>query len=80
MNEHRTAWMETFTSFVQFYPKLSARIAIETMAAAGRMLPNRPSADGDVDEVAPPLVPAITKLPTKKSKPVRNTKRSHRRK
>lgn len=76
MTDHRADWIETFTSFVQFYPKLSATIAFATMAAAGRMLPvPRPTENAlNSSEQAPRLVPAMTaKRPAKKAKPLRRT-------
>jgi hypothetical protein len=76
MTDHRVDWIETFTSMVQFYPKLSATIALSTMAAASRMIPIiRPMAD--VIEEAPPLIKATpAKRVAKKAKPARKaTKR-----
>jgi hypothetical protein len=48
MNHVRANWIETFSSFVQFYPKLTTAIVFGTMAAAGRMVSARYAA---IDEL-----------------------------
>jgi hypothetical protein len=41
MNNAHERWIDTFSRFVQFYPKLTTAIAFTTMAAAGRMVAAR---------------------------------------
>ena len=59
MTENRANWYEIFESCVQFYPKLSAAIAIETMAAAGRMI----SSSRAVGDTAATLVETKPSIP-----------------
>jgi hypothetical protein len=62
MPANRANWYETFESWVQFYPKLSAAIAIETMAAAGRMIPSSSRAMGDTAATLVDTKPSIPSM------------------
>lgn len=62
---------EVFKSFVEFYPKLGATIALGTMAAAARMIPTSGVAISDAPAAnGPELVsPANIPTPRKRSGP-----------
>jgi hypothetical protein len=62
MNHVRANWIDTFSSFVQFYPKLTTAIVFGTMAAAGRMVSAQYAAIGESigDERATVFVPPIS--------------------
>ena len=53
MTNNRANWVETFTSFVEFYPNLTRAIAFATIAAAGRMVSVRQSTDAALNSSEP---------------------------
>jgi hypothetical protein len=70
MTANHVTPFETFKSFVEFYPKLSATIAFGAMAAAARMIPTSGAAMRDAPQIAkgPALVsPANISSPRKRS-------------
>ena len=68
MTANRANWYETFESYVLFYPKLSAAIALETMAAAGRMIPSNSRAIGDTAATLVETTPSILLSPARHTK------------
>jgi hypothetical protein len=57
MTANRVTAFEAFKSFVEFYPKLGATIALGTMAAAARMIPTNGATISDApQEKGPELV------------------------
>ena len=68
MTANRANWYETFESCVLFYPKLSAAIALETMAAAGRMIPSNSRAIGDTAATFVGTKPSILLSPARPTK------------
>ena len=70
MNNARANWIDTFSSFVQFYPKLTAAIAFGTMAAAGRMVSASQSTNGVAESERIPHVapPKTARRPAKAAK------------
>jgi hypothetical protein len=62
MTANRVNWYETFESWAQFYPRLGAAIAIETMAAAGRMIPSSSRAIGDTAATLVETKPSIPSM------------------
>jgi hypothetical protein len=69
MTANRVTPFEAFKSFVEFYPKLGATIALGTMAAAARMIPTSGAAISDAPQAkGPELVsPANISSPGKRS-------------
>jgi hypothetical protein len=70
MTHDRASWIETFSSFVQFYPRLTTAIALTTMAAAGRMVSGSQSTVEALDrDSVPHLAPTTpAKRPAKAAK------------
>ena len=68
MIANRANWYETFESYVLFYPKLSAAIALETMAAAGRMIPSNTRTIGDTAATLVETKPSILLSPARHAK------------
>jgi hypothetical protein len=68
MTANRANWYETFESYALFYPKLSAAIALETMAAAGRMIPSNSRAIGDTAATLVETTPSILLSPARHTK------------
>jgi hypothetical protein len=74
MNNARANWIDTFSSFVQFYPKLTAAIAFGTMAAAGRMVSGRNAAVGEtISDHAAHFTPPLSHKRTVKKTAKRKT-------
>jgi hypothetical protein len=70
MTSNHVTPFEVFKSFVEFYPKLGATIALGTIAAAARMIPTNGAAISDTLQTAkgPELVsPANISSPRKRS-------------
>ena len=67
MTANRANWYETFESYALFYPKLSAAIALETMAAAGRMIPSN-TRIGDTAATLVETKPSILLSPARHAK------------
>ena len=80
MTANRVTPFDAFKSFVEFYPKLGATIALGTMAAAARMIPTsgvatsapqiakRPELVAPANTSSPRKRRAIHKAPRKTSK------------
>jgi hypothetical protein len=68
MTANRANWYETFESYVLFYPKLSAAIALGSMAAAGRMIPTNSRAIGDTAATLVETTPSIPLSPARRTK------------
>lgn len=69
MTANRVNWFETLEGFVQFYPKLTATIALGAMSAIARMIPgNGPSVNNAPTSVmrAPRLVASAKSSATKR--------------
>jgi hypothetical protein len=65
---------EVFKSFVEFYPKLGARIALGAMAAAARMIPTSGAAiDGAPQAKGPELKDSELVSPANISSPRKRT-------
>lgn len=56
MTNDRASWIDTFSRFVQVYPKLTAAIAFGTMAAAGRMVTAGHSTNGALESKPTPRI------------------------
>jgi hypothetical protein len=74
MTDNRANWVETFTSFVQFYPNLTRAIAFATIAAAGRMVSSTPSGVGAFNR-SEPIARISRATPAKPSKTAKRKKR-----
>jgi hypothetical protein len=67
------AWFEMFESYAQFYPKLSVAIALGTMNAAARMIPQ--SVNGAAPARAASAPARVTRLAAARKAPRKSAAR-----
>jgi hypothetical protein len=70
MNSERANWFDAFQSYVQFYPRLTATMALNAMAVAVRMIPAArvPEPTVEIAQAIKPVIAMKTKLPQKSKK------------